>query len=220
MKIKILTLFPELFNDFISTSIIKRLVKEKKVKFEIINFREYSKQKNKQVDDYVYGGGGMLLMLQPLVDAIKTNKTKNSKVILLSPHGKTYTQAKAKSLSKCKEIILICGRYEGFDERIMNYVDEVISIGDYVLMGGEIPAMVVSESIVRLLDEGINALSLETESFNDNLLDYASYTKPVDFEGHKVPSVFLSGNHKKIKEFRKQNQIERTKKYRSDLLKK
>jgi tRNA (guanine37-N1)-methyltransferase len=199
MKIKVLTLFPELFNDFLNTSIIKRCIKEKKVKIQIINFRDYSKQKNKQVDEYIYGGGpGMLLMLQPIVDAIKANKTKNTHVILLSPHGKTYNQIKATELSKKTDILLICGRYEGFDERLNEYVDEIISIGNYVLMGGEIPAMGIIESTVRLLDKSISSKSLSDESFNDDLLDYSSYTAPVNFNGSKVPSVLLSGDHKKI----------------------
>jgi tRNA (guanine37-N1)-methyltransferase len=218
MNITILTLFPNLFNDFLSNSIVKNIISKKIVNIKIVNFRDYSKQKNKQVDDYQYGGGGgMVLMLQPIVDAIKAQRTKDTRVILLCPQGKPFKQNKAVSLSKEKDIILICGHYEGFDERILNYVDEVISIGDYILTGGEIPAMVVIESVIRLLDQAINKKSLESESFDNNLLDYPIYTKPLNFEGHKVPDVLLSGNHKKIDEYRKKEQIKKTKKLRPDL---
>jgi tRNA (guanine37-N1)-methyltransferase len=218
MNITILTLFPNLFNEFLSTSIVKNIISKKIVNIKIVNFRDYSTQKNKQVDDYQYGGGGgMVLMLQPIVDAIKAHKTHNTRVILLCPQGKPFKQNKAVSLSKEKDIILICGHYEGFDERILNYVDEVISIGDYILTGGEIPAMVVTEAIIRLLDQAISKKSLESESFDDNLLDYPIYTKPLNFEGHKVPNVLLSGNHKKIADYRKKEQIKKTKKLRPDL---
>jgi tRNA (guanine37-N1)-methyltransferase len=218
MNITILTLFPNLFNDFLSNSIVKNIISKKIVNFKIVNFRDYSTQKNKQVDDYQYGGGGgMVLMLQPIVDAIKAQRTKNTRVILLCPQGKPFKQNKAVSLSKEKDIILICGHYEGFDERILNYVDEVISIGDYILTGGEIPAMVVTEAIIRLLDQAISKKSLESESFDNNLLDYPIYTKPLNFDGHKVPDVLVSGNHKKIAAYRKEEQIKKTKKLRPDL---
>jgi tRNA (guanine37-N1)-methyltransferase len=218
MNITILTLFPNLFNEFLSTSIVKNIINKKIAKINIVDFRNYSKQKNKQVDDYQYGGGGgMVLMLQPIIDAIKAHKTHNAKVILLCPQGKPFKQNKAVSLSKEKDIILICGHYEGFDERILNYVDEVISIGDYILTGGEIPAMVMTEAIIRLLDQAISKKSLESESFDNNLLDYPIYTKPLNFEGHKVPNVLLSGNHKKIATYRKEEQIKKTKKLRPDL---
>ncbi|MDR2821405.1 MAG: tRNA (guanosine(37)-N1)-methyltransferase TrmD [Mycoplasmataceae bacterium] len=221
MKITILTLFPKIFDNFLETSIIKNIIKDKIATIKIVNFRDYSKQKNKQVDDYAYGGGaGMVLMLQPLVDAIKDNKTKNTKVILLSPQGIPYKQQHARTLAKEKDIILIAGHYEGFDERINNYVDEVISIGDYILTGGEIPAMVIVESVVRLLENGISKQSLDSESFDNNLLDYSVYTKPVTFEKYSVPEVLLSGNHKKIAEYRKEEQIKKTKKIRPDLFKK
>jgi tRNA (guanine37-N1)-methyltransferase len=220
MKITILTLFPKIFTNFLETSIIKNIIKDKIATIKVVNFRDYSKQKNKQVDDYAYGGGaGMVLMLQPLVDAIKDNKTKNTKVILLSPQGTPYKQQHAKALAKEKDIILIAGHYEGFDERIINYVDEVYSIGDYILTGGEVPAMVIVESVVRLLENGINKKSLENESFDNNLLDYSVYTKPLKFEKYSVPEILLSGNHKKINEYRKEDQIKKTKKLRPDLMK-
>ncbi|MDR3249872.1 MAG: tRNA (guanosine(37)-N1)-methyltransferase TrmD [Mycoplasmataceae bacterium] len=220
MKITILTLFPEIFHNFLKTSIINNIIKNKIVNIKIINFRDFSKDKHKKVDDYQYGGGGgMVLMLQPIVDAINEYKTKNTKVILLTPQGKTLVQKKVKDFSRQKDIILICGRYEGFDERIVNYVDECISIGDYILMGGEIPAMVLIESIARLLDNSINKQSLDVESFDNNLLDYSAYTKPINFDNYKVPTILLSGNHNKIKEFRIKEQISKTKKNRPDLLK-
>ncbi|GMO14251.1 MAG: tRNA (guanosine(37)-N1)-methyltransferase TrmD [Mycoplasmoidaceae bacterium] len=221
MKITILTLFPELFQNFLNVSIIKNIIKNKIADIKIVNFRNYSKLKNQQVDDTPYGGGaGMVLMLQPIVDAIRDNKTKKTKVILLSPQGETFKQTTAKRLSKEQDLILIAGHYEGFDERITNYVDEVISIGDYILTGGEIPAMVLVESITRLLENGISKHSLEVESFDNNLLDFSTYTKPTKFEKYEVPSILLSGDHKKINEYRKKEQLEKTKKLRPDLLKK
>ncbi|GMO15188.1 MAG: tRNA (guanosine(37)-N1)-methyltransferase TrmD [Mycoplasmoidaceae bacterium] len=219
MKITILTLFPEIFQNFLNVSIIKNIIKNKVAEIKVVNFRNYSKLKNQQVDDTPYGGGaGMVLMLQPIVDAIKANKTKKTKVILLSPQGKIFKQCTARQLSKEEDLILIAGHYEGFDERILNYVDEVISIGDYILTGGEIPAMVLVESITRLLENGINKHSLEVESFDDNLLDFSTYTKPAKFDKYDVPPVLLSGDHKKINEYRKKEQIDKTKKLRPDLL--
>lgn len=221
MRISILSLFPNLFDNFLSESIIKKMINQKIVNIEIINFRNFSKNKNLKVDDYQYGGGGgMVIQLQPIIDCLNKIKTPKSKVILLSPQGKTYKQNQAKTLSKCKHLILIAGRYEGFDERIINYVDEIISIGDYVLMGGEIPCMVIIESIARLLDKGISKQSLVSESFDNNLLDYPVYTTPKDFEGHKVPEILFSGNHEKINTYRYNQQLIKTKKYRLDLYKK
>lgn len=218
MKITILSLFPNVFDDYINSSIIKRAIEQKIVEIELCNFREYSKSKHKKVDDTPYGGGaGMVLLAQPIVDAIKNLKTKDSKVILLTPSGIQYEQNQAVKFSLEKHIILICGHYEGFDERILNYVDYQLSIGDYILTGGEIPAMVVLDSIVRLLPNVIDSNSLLDESFNDYLLDYPVYTKPYDFEGHKVPDILLSGNHQKINEFRFQQRIEKTKLNRKDL---
>lgn len=221
MRITILTLFPELFNNFLKTSIIKQNIVDKVVDIEVVNFRSFSKDKRQRVDDTPYGGGGgMVLCLQPIVDAIRFYKQPSTKVILLSPQGKIFSQACAKKLSKCQHLIIICGRYEGFDERILNYVDQVISIGDYVLNGGEIPAMLIAETIIRLLPNAISKESLISESFNDNLLDHSVYTKPTKFEGHEVPSILLSGNHKKIDEFRHNEKINKTKQIRPDLFKK
>lgn len=219
MRIEILTLFPKMFEGFLTESIIKRAIEQKKVTINIVNFREFSNLNNSQVDDTPYGGGtGMVLMLEPLVKAIEKYKTKHSLVILLTPEGLTYQEQVAYDLSQKKHLILICGHYEGFDERIKNFVDLEISIGDYVLTGGEIPAMVLTDSITRLLDGVINKASLQDESFTNNLLDYPNYTKPREFRGLKVPDVLLSGDHEKIKMWRKNEQIKRTEEKRKDLL--
>ena len=220
MKIDILTLFPEMFDGVFNESIIKRAKENKKIEINVIDFRKYSKEKNNKVDDTPYGGGsGMVLMCQPIFDAIEDIKTNDSKVIMLTPDGKTYNQTIAYDLSQEKHLILICGHYEGFDERIRSIVDLEISIGDYVLTGGEIPAMILTDSIVRLVDGVINKDSHINDSFNDNLLDYETYTKPAEFRGMKVPEVLLSGDHKKIDEFRAKSRYNRTKDRRPDLLK-
>lgn len=219
MRISILTLFPDMFTGFISESIIKRAIEKKLVSIELINIRDFSKLSNNQVDDTPYGGGaGMVLMVDVVVDAINSVKTPNSKVILMTPAGKTYNQSMAASLSKEEHLIIVCGHYEGIDERILNYVDYEISIGDYVLTGGEIPSMVVSDSIIRLLDGVIRQESYEEESFSNNLLDYPVYTKPRIYDGYEVPDVLVSGNHKLIDEWRRNAQIEKTKERRPDLL--
>ena len=221
MKIKILTLFPDMFNGFLNNSIIKRAIASKKVEINIHDFRKYSKDKNKKVDDYqIGGGGGMILMPEPIFDCIDDIKTKDSYIILMTPQGVKYNQTLAYTLTDKKHIIIICGHYEGFDERIRTLADIEISIGDYILTGGEIPSMVITDSIVRLIDGVIKENSHKNESFNDNLLDYPVYTKPNDFRGMKVPEVLLSGNHKKIKEFRENEQIKRTRIRRPDLLEK
>ena len=224
MRFTVLTLFPHLFDNFLTESIIKRAINKKLIKVEIVNFRDWSKNKLKQVDDYqIGGGGGMVIALPAIVDCIRQYKTKNSKVVLLSAIGKTYNQQLASKLAndkKYKHLILVCGHYEGFDERILHYVDEIISIGDYILTGGEIPAMIIIDSCARLVKNVINSTSLASESFNNNLLDYPVYTKPIKFEKYKVPDILLSGNHKKIDEYRKTQQILKTQKYRKDLYKK
>ena len=211
MKIEILTLFPSMFEGFINESIIKRAIESKKVEINIINIRDYSKDPHKKVDDYGFGGGkGMILKIEPIYDALESIKTQNSKVILMTPQGIKYNQTKAYELSKEKHLIIICGHYEGFDERIRSLVDMEISIGDYVLTGGEIPAMAISDSIIRLIDGVIEKESHMNDSFNNNLLDYPVYTHPVDFKGMKVPDVLLSGHHANIEKWRKEEQIKRT----------
>lgn len=220
MKIDILTLFPKMFDGFLSESIIKRALDKKLVEINIIDFREFSNLNNKQVDDTPYGGGGgMVLRCEPLFAAVDALKNDKSKVILLTPDGEVYKQSKALEFKKYEHLILICGHYEGFDERIRSIVDFEISIGDYILTGGEIAAMAISDSIIRLIDGVITDTSLESESFNNNLLDYPVYTKPQVFRGMAVPDVLISGNHAKIKEWRWKKQLERTKERRPDLLK-
>ena len=220
MKIDVLTLFPDMFNNIFSESIIKRAISNNLVEINIHNIRDYSKDPHKKVDDTPYGGGaGMILMCQPIFDAVKALKTDNSKVILLTPGGALYKQKIAFNLSLEKHLILICGHYEGFDERIKTIVDMEISIGDYVLTGGEIPAMIIIDSITRLIDGVIRKESYESDYFTDNLLDYPTYTKPRVYEELEVPSVLISGDHKKINEWRREKQIEVTKKNRPDLLK-
>lgn len=219
MKIDVLTLFPSMFDGFINESIIKRAIESKKVEINIHNIRDYSLDPHKKVDDYGYGGGaGMVLMPQPIFDAVEDLKTDDSKVILMTPQGIKYNQSKAYELSKEKHLIIICGHYEGFDERIRSIVDIEISIGDFVLTGGEIPAMAISDSIIRLLDGVIEEESHVKDSFNDNLLDYPVYTHPADFRGMKVPDVLLSGHHENINKWRREEQIKRTKERRPDLL--
>ncbi len=220
MKIDILTLFPNMFEGFIKESIIKRAIEDKKVEINVIDFREYSKDPHKKVDDTPYGGGaGMVLTCQPIFDCVNSIRTPESKVIILTPSGKLYKQEVAYDLSKESHLIIICGHYEGFDERILTLADLQLSIGDYVLTGGEIPALVLVDSITRLIDGVITKESHENDSFNNNLLDYPTYTKPADYNGMKVPEVLISGDHKKIDEYRKTEQIRKTKENRPDLLK-
>lgn len=221
MKIDILTLFPSMFDGFINESIIKRAIDKNKVEINIYNIRDYSTDPHKKVDDYSFGGGkGMVLMPQPIFDAVESIKDEESIVILMTPQGEKYNQKKAYELSNKKHLIIICGHYEGFDERIRSIVDLEISIGDFVLTGGEIPAMAISDSIIRLLDGVIEEESHIKDSFNDDLLDYPVYTHPSDFRGIKVPDVLLSGNHANIDKWRKEEQIKRTKERRPDLLEK
>lgn len=219
MKINILTLFPNMYDGFLSESIIKRAIDKKLVNINITNIRDFTNDKHGHVDDTPYGGGsGMLLKCEPIFNAVESVKTSKSKIILLTPEGEKYSQKIAYDLSKEKDIVLICGHYEGFDERIKSIVDMEISIGDYVLTGGELPSMIITDSVTRLLPGVIEEESHLKDSFNDNLLDYPQYTKPREFKGMKVPDVLLSGDHKKIDEWRKEEQIKKTKEKRPDLL--
>ncbi len=221
MKIDILTLFPEMFRGVFSSSIIKRALEKELVQINIHNFRDYSLDPHKKVDDTPYGGGcGMVLMVQPIYDAVMKLKTDDSLVILLSPDGKIYNQEMAYSLSLKKHLIIICGHYEGYDERIKSICDMVVSVGDFVLTGGEIASMLLVDSITRLLPGVIKEESHLLDSFNDNLLDYPTYTKPREFKNMKVPEVLLSGDHKKIEEYRNNERIKKTKELRPDLLEK
>ena len=221
MKIDILTLFPNMFEGFLKESIIKRAIDSNKVIIKVHNIRDYSKDMHKKVDDYGFGGGkGMVLMPQPIFDAVESLKNDESKVLLMTPQGIKYNQTVAYDLTKEKHLIIICGHYEGFDERIRSLADIEISIGDFVLTGGEIPSMVITDSVVRLLDGVIEKESHQNDSFNNNLLDYPVYTKPQDFRGMKVPEVLLSGHHANIAKWRLEEQLKRTKQRRSDLLEK
>ena len=221
MKIDILTLFPNMYQGIFDESIIKRAIDEKRVTINIHNFRDYTLDPHKKVDDTPYGGGaGMVLTCQPIFDCVKSLRSDDSIVILMTPDGEVYKQNKAYELSKKKHLILICGHYEGFDERIRSICDMEISIGDYVLTGGELASMVLVDSIVRLMPGVIEEDSHINDSFNNNLLDYPTYTKPRVYEGMEVPEVLLSGDHKKIEEYRYEMSLQRTKERRPDLLEK
>lgn len=220
MKIDILTLFPSMFLPLINESIIKRAIDKGLVSINIVNIRDFSKLNNNQVDDTPYGGGGgMVIMCDPVFKAIESVKSENSKVILLTPSGSVYNEETARNLSKGEHLILLCGHYEGFDERIKSLIDMEISIGDYVLTGGELPACVVADSVIRLIPGVISEESLKSESFTDGLLDYPVYTKPRVYRGMEVPEVLLSGDHKKIEEYRKNERIRVTWEKRPDILK-
>lgn len=218
MRIDILTLFPDFFEQFLKTSVIGRAIAKEIVKVNIINIRDYSQDKNKRVDDYPFGGGnGLIMKCQPIVSALNAIKTKDAKVFLLSAQGEVYKQKKAKEFAKIEHLILICGHYEGVDARILDYIDGEISIGDFILTGGEIPAMLIADSIIRLLEGSINKDSLVEESFEDNLLEYPQYSQPRNFDGKKVPDILFSGNHKAIKIWRDKQKIINTLKKRPDL---
>lgn len=219
MVIDVLTLFPNMYDNFLTESIIKRAIDNGKVKVNIHNIRDYTVYNNNQVDDYPFGGGGgMVLMCDPIFRAIDALKDDDAFIIMMTPGGIVYKEKVAYDLSQKKHLIILCGHYEGFDERIKTIVDMEISIGDFVLTGGEIPSIVVMDSVIRLIPGVINSNSLTSESFNDNLLDYPNYTKPVEYRGMKVPDVLLSGHHENINKYRHEKQIELTKKDRPDLL--
>lgn len=219
MKIDILTLFPEMF-DALKMSILGRATLSGKIEINLINIRDFSKDKHKKCDDEIYGGGaGMLMMVQPIYDAVMSVKTEKSKIFLFSPKGKIFNQEYALEMSILEHIILICGHYEGIDERIIQIFDPILlSMGDYILTGGEIPAMLVVDCVSRLVNDVISKDSLNEESFTNNLLEYPQYTRPADFNGYKVPEVLLSGNHAEIAKYREQCSIQETRKYRPDLL--
>jgi len=221
MKITILTLFPEMFDGFMTNSIIKRAISKGIVEIKIVNIRDYTKDKYHRVDSAPVGGGaGLIMKCQPIIDALNDNKGKSSKTIMLSPRGNTYNQAKARELSKLDDIILLCGHYEGIDERVNKYVDEQISIGDYILTGGELGSMIISDSIIRLLDGAIAEESISVESFDDDLLEYPQYTEPYDYNGDKIPDILYSGNHQAIDKWRKKKSLLLTKEHRPDMFNK
>lgn len=220
----IITLFPNAFSDFMQTSIIKRAISKKQISIDIVNIRNFADNKQQQVDDAPYGGGnGMVLQAMPVINAISNVKLKhpNAKTILLSPQGQQWNQQLAYQYSQ-KDInyILVCGHYEGIDERIMPYIDEELSIGDYVLTGGELPAMVIIDCVTRLIPNVIQHQSHLNDSFNNWLLDYPTYTRPEEVLGMKVPAVLIGGHHEKIAQYRHQQALINTYKKRIDLFKK
>ena len=218
MKISILTMCPELFRYFADSTIIARSVKAGRLEIEIIDFRDFTEGSFRKIDDSPYGGGrGMVIRCQPIVDALEATRTENSHVILLSPKGQKYDQQKAREYSSYEHLILICGHYEGFDARIFPYADEIISIGDYILTGGELAAQIITDSVTRLLDGSLKEGSADDESFENGLLEYPQYTRPADFRGDKVPDVLLSGDHEAIRVWREQQALALTKILRPDL---
>jgi len=225
MRIDILTIFPNMFAAVLNESIIKRAQKKERVNINVYNLRDYSPDKHRKVDDKPFGGGaGMIMRPEPIFNAVKDirskAKSKKPKIILLSPQGEKLSHIVAKRLLKYKHLILICGHYEGIDERIRKFlVDEEISIGDYILTGGELPAMVFIDCIIRLIPGVLGEKkSLHLESFEGNLLEYPQYTRPANYQSMKVPSILLSGDHKKIEQWRKRQAIKITKQKRPDLL--
>lgn len=222
MKIHVLTLFPEMFS-ILNHSIIGRAIKNSVVEVNAINIRDYSKDKHKKVDDYPYGGGaGMVMTPQPVIDSIKVVKNINGgKVIFLGPRGKTFDQTMAKELSSEKELVFLCGHYEGIDERIYNYIDEEISLGDFVLTGGEMACIPIIDSICRLIPGVLpKDESYIEESFYDGVLEYPQYTRPECYEGDSVPEVLLSGHHENVRKWRRKQSLLITKERRADLFKK
>lgn len=221
MKIDILTIFPEMFAP-LKTSLIGKAVESNKVEINIIDIRPFSAEKHKKTDDYPFGGGdGMVMTPQPLYDAIMSVKKPDSHVVYMSPKGKVLTQKIVKEFAtNYNHLIIVCGHYEGIDERVITLcVDEQISIGDYVLTGGEIPAMALTDAILRYVPNVLhNEHSTEDESFSDNLLEYPQYTRPREFMGLSVPEVLVNGNHKEIEKWKMASKLEETKKYRPDLL--
>ena len=221
IKFDCLTLFPEMF-ECLKQSIIGRAIGNENIELNLVNIRDFSKDKHKKVDDTPYGGGaGMVMKADVVYDAYKSLNTDGAKVIYMSPQGKTLNQKKVEELSKQEHLIILCGHYEGIDQRVIDkIVDEEISIGDYVLTGGEIPAMVLIDSVSRYAEGVISKESIEEESFTNGLLEYPQYTRPEVFEGKKVPEVLLSGNHQNIAKWRKEEALRITKIKRPDLLKK
>lgn len=219
MRIDILTLFPEMFSS-LNESIVGKAIEKNLIEINAINIRDFSKDKHKKVDDTPYGGGaGMVIKPDVVYDAFNSIKKENAKTIYLSPQGKVLNQKKVKELATEAHLILLCGHYEGIDQRVLDeIVDEEISIGDYVLTGGELPAMVLIDSVSRYVEGVISSESTEEESFSNGLLEYPQYTKPREYRGYKVPDVLLNGNHAEIDKYRKEQSLLRTKERRADLL--
>lgn len=221
MRITVLTLFKEQFDSFLNTSIISRILEKELCEVKVVDIRDYSKDKHRHVDDTPYGGGaGMLMRVDVLADAIRANRNEDTYVLLTSPKAKPYEEKDAYRLLEKEDLMIVCGHYEGVDDRISDFIDENVSIGDYVLTGGELPAMVVMDSIMRLINEGISSESLKEESYTDGLLEYPQYTRPFNFEGKEVPFVLTNGNHKEIRRFNLKGSLRETYLYRKDLLEK
>ena len=219
MRITVLTLFKEQFDSFLNTSIISRILEKELCEVKVVDIRDYSKDKHRHVDDTPYGGGaGMLMRVDVLADAIRANRNDDTYVLLTSPKAKPYEEKDAYRLLEKEDLMIVCGHYEGVDDRISDFIDENISIGDYVLTGGELPAMVVMDSIMRLINEGISSESLKEESYTDGLLEYPQYTRPFNFEGKEVPFVLTNGNHKEIRRYNLKGSLRETYLYRKDLL--
>ena len=220
MKFDVLTLFPEMF-EILNQSIIGKAIEKELIDINLINIRDFSKDKHKKVDDTPYGGGaGMVMKPDVVYDAYQSIKDRNAKVIYMSPQGKPLNQDKVEEFSKESHLIILCGHYEGIDQRVLDkIVDEEISIGDYVLTGGEIPAMVLIDSVSRYVEGVLKEDSIKEESFSNGLLEYPQYTRPEVFEGMKVPEILLSGHHENIEKWRKEKSLEMTKKKRPDILK-
>jgi len=219
MKITILTLFPEMFDGFLTNSIIKRAIAKDLVEIKIVNIRDYTKDKYGRVDSAPAGGSaGLIMKCQPIIDCLKANSTNASHTIMMSPRGKQYNQEFAHNLMQnYTDIVILCGHYEGIDERVNKYIDEQISIGDYILTGGELGSMVIADSIIRLIDGAIANESTKEESFENGLLEYPQYTEPYDFEGDKIPDILYSGNHQAIAKWRQKESLKLTRKHRKDL---
>lgn len=221
MKIKILTLFPKMLEGILGESILKRAIDSNICSVELIDIRNYSLNKHHHVDDTPCGGGAGMVLACDVVDrAISDNASNNSYKVLMTPQGRTYNQSIALEFSKLEELVLICGHYEGFDERIRDYVDDEISIGDFVLTGGELASGIICDSVIRLLNNAIRKESSEDDSFSNGLLEYPQYTRPIEYKGKRVPDVLLNGNHKLINEFRLKESLKRTYLRRPDLLEK
>lgn len=212
-------MFKEQFDSFLNTSIISRILEKELCEVRVVDIRDYSKDKHRHVDDTPYGGGaGMLMRVDILADAIRANRNDGTYVLLTSPKAKPYEENDAYRLLEKEDLMIVCGHYEGVDDRISDFIDENISIGDYVLTGGELPAMVVMDSIMRLINEGISSESLKEESYTDGLLEYPQYTRPFNFEGKEVPFVLTNGNHKEIRRYNLKGSLRETFLYRKDLL--
>ncbi len=221
MRITILTLFPEMYESFLNTSIVARTIARGLLTVDFVNIRDFALDNYKHVDDKPFGGGaGMVMKCQPVLDALNSVRTEESYVVLTGPTGSVYSQPKAHAFAKKEHLIIICGHYEGLDARINEYVDEVISIGDYILTGGELAGMVMIDSVARLLKGSITSDSIEEESFENGLLEYPQYTQPAEYDGKRVPDVLLSGHHENIRKWRLKKSLELTRDNRPDLFEK